>query len=199
VGLRAHSRASTAVILTALLLLTAACTDSGVNTQPVPPAPTSAPAPTSTIDPRAQPAVSAYEAFNDTSNNAQRHPVGHDQKWLPGADFTKTSFDPIRAEFISYIWGLKEQGVQYRGTPPPAHISVKSIRLDAKPWPTVLLTDCQAGGDWDEYVIKTGKRVPDAGNGKIPPPYLITAKMIYYEKHWGIQSTTADKSRTCTV
>ena len=186
--------------LGALLVLTASCTDSGVNTEPLPTtSATPSPTPKSTIDPRARPAVSAYEAFSVAANNAQRHPVGHDQKWPPESDFTKFSFDPFRAQFTSFIWSLKEQGVEYRGTPDTPHVSVKSVRLNAKPWPTVMLTDCQTGGDWDEYVIKTGKRVPSAESGDVSPPYLITIKMIYYDGHWGVQSTTADKSRTCTA
>jgi hypothetical protein len=193
-------RTTTAAILTALLASAPACTNGDVNTEPLPPTSTApGPTPTSTIDPRAQPAVSAYMIFNDTSNAAQRHPVEHDQPWPPGADFTKTSFDPLRAQFTSFIWSLYEQGIEYRGTPPTPHISVKSVRLKAKPWPTVMLTDCQTGGDWDEYVIKTGKRVPLADNDKVSPPYLITIKMIYYEGHWGAQTITADKSRTCTA
>ena len=196
-GLPTHRSTTTTAILTALVALAAACTGSDVSTQPVTPAPPSSPSPTSTIDPRAQPAVRAYEAFGVAANNAQRHPVDHDKRWPSGADFTKTSFDPIRTQFMEYIWSLKAQGVEYRGTPDTPHISVKSIALDNKPWPTVVLTDCLTGGSWDEYVIRTGKRVPDAGNGPVPPPYLIMAKMIYFEGHWGLQSTTADKSRTC--
>jgi len=192
VGLGTRRRMRTAAIVAVLLTSTAACTQSnGVKTQPITPAPTASnPTPTATIDHRAQPAVNAYEAFGVSANNAQRHPIGQDQKWPAGADFTKTSFDPLRAQFMGYIWSLKAQGVEYRGTPDTSHIAVKAIRLEAKPWPTIMLTDCQTGGDWDEYVIKTGKRVPSE-NGKVPPPYLITVKMIYYKDHWGAQSQTS--------
>jgi hypothetical protein len=201
IGIVGHrKKASNAVLLTALLLISA-CTDSSVPTQPLSPSsPPASPAPTSTIDPRAQAAVTAYRMFNDTANEAQAHPVGHGEKWPRGADFTTTSFDPLRAQFTEYIWLLKEQGLEYRGIPDVPHITVKSIRLNAKPWPAVFLTDCQTGGDgWGVYVIKTGKKAPAADNGKVPPPYLTTAKVIYFEGHWGVQSTSTDKSRTCTA
>jgi len=195
-----HSRKITAVIFTVVIMSATACSNSGVNTQSLPTTSTApGPTPTSTIDPRAQPAGSADENFNETTNKAQRHPVAHDQEWPPASDFSKTSFDPIRAAFTSYIWTLKEQGLEYRGTPDTPHISVKSIHLKAKPWPTILLTDCQTGGNWHLYVIRTGKRAPSAEKGKAPPPYLVTVKMIYFDGHWGVHSTTADKSRTCTA
>jgi hypothetical protein len=198
VGLPTHHRRSTTAFLIILLSLTAACTGSDVTTQPLTPAPTPTPSPTSSIDPRALPAVTAYEAFTDAAVNAQRKPIAPGEKWPSGADFTKHSFDPIKTQFMNYIWYLESRGLEYRGTPDTPHISVKSMALDATPWPTVVLTDCQTGGTWDEYVIKTGKRVPLAGNGPAPPPYLNTVKMIQYKGHWGIHSTTADKSRTCT-
>ena len=94
---------------------------------------------------------------------------------------------------------VESQGVEFRGTPDTLHVTVSDIDLQASPWPTVMLKDCQTGGDWQEYSIKTGKKVPLAENSDVPPPYLITARMIFYKNHWGLHSTTADKSRTCTA
>jgi len=180
-----------------------ACSDSGVDAQPGVTAPgsqsTTTPRPSASIDPQALPAVRAYEAFQKAAINAEREPVASGQDWPPGADFTKFSFDPIKTAYISYIWGLESQGVEFRGTPDTSHITVTKIDLQASSWPTVILKDCQTGGDWEEYSIKSGKKIPLAENTDVPPPYLITAKMIFYKNHWGVHSTTADKTRTCTA
>ena len=192
--------------LTLLALTLAACSGSSVNAEPGfsatatrPATSTATPGPTSTIDPKARAAVKAYESFQAATINAQRKPVASGQGWPDGGDFTRFSFDPIKTAYVSYIWSLESQGVEFRGTPDTQHISVAAIDLKASPWPTVTLKDCRTGGDWEEYSIKTGKKIPLAGNGDVPPPYLITAKIIFYKNHWGVHSTTADKSRTCTA
>jgi hypothetical protein len=94
---------------------------------------TATPGPTSTIDPKAQAAVTAYESFRAASIKAQRKPVARGQDWPKGGDFTKFSFDPIKTAYISYIWSLKSQGVEFRGTPETQHISVAAIDLKASP------------------------------------------------------------------
>jgi hypothetical protein len=196
--LRRRRSAAAAILASPFLLV--ACSSAGV---PAPPgtstSATHTSSPTPTLDSRAQPAVTAYESFQATAHQAQRHPVAQGQSWPTGADFTKYSFDPIRASYEAYIWSLRAEGVEFRGTPDTSHVSVKSINLGASPWPLVTLTDCQTGGDWNAYVIKTGKKLSLAGNGSAPPPYLITAKIIYFDGHWGLQSNTADKTRTCTA
>jgi hypothetical protein len=150
------------------------------------------------IDPRAKPAVDAYTAFNTASNNASRDPLPFGSAYPETADYTRYSFDPIRAQTGAYLAGLAQQQVTFRGTTPPVpRVQVTSVALDAKPYPAVTLTDCQLlAPDWDEY-DQAGHRVPDAP-ASAAPPYLITAKMIFYKSHWGLQSTTADTSRTCT-
>jgi hypothetical protein len=199
-GLGRALRGSVVVLFVSVALV--ACSDSGVDVQPgvtTPGSqPTTAPRPSASIDPQALPAVRAYEAFQKAANNAQRKPVSSGEDWPAGADFTKFSFDPIKTAYVSYVWGLEAQGVEFRGTPDTPHITVAKINLKASPWPTVLLKDCPTGGDWQEYSIKTGKRVPSAEDPDVPPPYWITAKMIFYKQHWGLHSTTVDKSRTCT-
>ena len=192
------ARAGIAAILLAVTLT--GCAGSEVIEESGPSATRSAsPAPASSIDPKALPAVEAYEAFTRASVEAERRPVAQGEKWPDGADFTKHSFDPIKTSYAVYIWDLKSQGVEYRGTPDSQHISVARIDLKASPWPTVTLTDCQTGGEWNEYSIKTGKKVPLVESKDVPPPYLITARMIFYKRHWGLYSTKADKSRTCTA
>lgn len=156
------------------------------------------PVPSSTIPPEADAAVKAYEAFWRAANNAKRQPVRIDEPLPRGADFTRHSFDPARTTYLGYIAGLKAQGVQFRGAPPQPRIRVAKVETSAKPYPTVTLTDCQSPAPtWNEYVVESGKRVP-AVTASVLPPYEITARMIFYRQHWGLQSVTTDTSRTCT-
>jgi hypothetical protein len=76
------------------------------------------------IDPHAQPAVDAYEAFNVASNNASLDPLPLGTAYPPMADYTRYSFDPIRAQTSAYLAGLAEQKVRFRGTPPVPRLRV---------------------------------------------------------------------------
>jgi hypothetical protein len=181
------------------LLILAACSSPQPRESESPSAATSKTvSPSPTIDPRAQPAVDAYEAFAAASTNASRDPLPLGSTYAPAADYALYSFDPMRTQTSAYLAGLAEQKAKFRGsTPPTPRVRVKSVELDTKPYPTVMLTDCQSPtSDWDEY-DQAGNRVPNAP-ATASPPYLVTAKMIYYKDHWGLQSTTADTSRTCT-
>ena len=152
---------------------------------------------TPAIDAQARPAVEAYEAFVEAANNAERRPVALGQPHPPGADFTKHSFDPLRAEYASYIADLNRQGVEFRGTAPTPDVEVADIDMLAKPYPTVMLTDCpQESADWQSYQKANSKVVPTVPQTP-PPPYEITSKVIYYDGRWGVQSATPDTSRTC--
>ena len=187
------------IVLAGVLL--AGCSDSDVKAEPgVTGSPTaSIPSPTSTIDPEALPAVQAYEAFTDAGRAAARHPFGKDDKIPSDADFTKYSYDPVRAQYETYIWNLDLQGAEYRGTMPTPHVTVKSTDLKAKPWPTVTLSDCQTGdSDWRLYNVKTGKPQPRATQS-VSPPYRSTVTVIFFEKRWGVQKIELDSSRTCTA
>ena len=153
--------------------------------------------PTSSIDPNAQPAVATYEAFVVASRAATEDP----QAFASGKneDFTRSSFDPIQGLFTAYVMGLAREQAAFRGTPPRPRIRVKSVELDAKPYPRVVLLDCQTPAPtWEKYLTKTGKSVPSA-NGKVPPPYELTVEVIYYEGRWGASTVSSDKSRTCTA
>jgi len=115
-----------------------------------------------------------------------------------GGNFRAYSFDPAQGQLISYVFSLTEGGIEYRGTPPTSRIAVVSTDLTAKPYPTVTLTDCPtAPPTWNAYYRKTGKPTADKP-GKVKPPYLVTVRVIYYEKHWGVQKLTPNTSRTST-
>ncbi len=197
VGSGAHYRriVKISVLLMPLFALTA-CSHSGLKSQAPPSA--SQPAATPTIDPRALPAVEAFEALDTRTNNAERNPKGPDQKLPPEADYAAYAFDPLLAQNQSVIWGLWHDGVQFRGTPPVPHITVAAIELDAPTWPTVILHDCEIGGQtWQAYNSKTGAQLPRT-TPKVPPPYRATVTMIRYKAHWGAQKIDFDQSRTCT-
>lgn len=151
-------------------------------------------------DPRVAAAVKSYEDFISAVNVTYANPprkIG--DPFPPGGNFRAYSFDPAQGQLISYVFSLTEGGIEYRGTPPTSRISVATTDLAAKPYPTVTLTDCPtAPPSWNAYYRKTGK--PTTGRpSKVKPPYLVTVKVIYYEKHWGVQKLTPNASRTCAA
>jgi hypothetical protein len=197
-ALRTPNRTTTApATLTTLPLIIAGCTDSSDTTNP--PRTTPSLTPVSTIDLRAQPAVIAHERFNRATTKSERHPAAHRQKCSSEADFTKTSFDPIKTAFTGYIWSLHDQGVEYQGN--SRHRTC---------FHEIHSPESQAAADGTAHGLSDGRQLgfvrvqnSEAGSSaestRTPPPYLNTAKMIYYEGHWGVYTTTADKSRTCTA
>lgn len=188
----------TAALVATLTIAATSCSDPDQPTDQGPSTSAAVPAsPSPTIDPLAQPALDAYRAFNETTNNASREPLSLGSKYPRRADFTRYSFDPLRGEFETYLAGLAQQRISYRGEPPVSNLTVISINPQANPYPLVVLTDCQIGSDWGIY-REDGTPVPDA-SAPVPPPYLVTAKVIFYKGKWGVQSTEADTSRTCSA
>ena len=157
----------------------------------IPPSDTSA---TSSSSP-AESALSAYQSFSSATFAVERHPASTAERARLGA----VSFDPARSKQLGYAVSLTSQGVAWRGPPPVPRASVLSINIAAKPWPTVVISDCPTPApSWQEYVVKTGAAVPVTASGA-SPPYEITANVILYRGRWGVQSTTVDRSRTCTA
>ena len=147
--------------------------------------------------PEAEAALAAYNAFSTASNEAQRHPVAFGKPLPAGADFAKYSFDPLRTAQRGYVDGLAAGGVAFRGTAPTPNAAVASVDLAAKPNPIITLTACEPDpADWEAYVVRTGKKAPKA-NGAVPPPYRLTLKLIFLDGRWGVQTSSADTSRTC--
>jgi hypothetical protein len=200
VGRRGLAVRGSTLVLTGLVVLTA-CSDDGVKTEPGP-SPTGAvhqtATPTSTIDPKARSAVEAYESFMEAAINASRRPFKVNDKIPADADFTKYSFDPFRTQYKTFIWQLAADGGEYRGTPPTLNVKVKSMDLDAKPLPIVVLSECQtSGSEWRQYNTKTGKVLPRQTQ-KVKPPHRSTVTVIFYRNRWGVQKIAFDSSRTCT-
>lgn len=195
--MRARRRSVHGAVLALLLATVVAGCDSGDQPTDTPPPSSASSSPSPTIDPRAAPAVAAYEAYTRSSSNAARRPLPHGSQYPPAADFEKYSFDPARARYLAYVSALAESGVTFRGTPPSPRVRVISVEPDAKPYPVVTLTDCRTPApDWRGY--RDDKPLPVA-SASVPPPYLITAKVIFYKRHWGVQSTSTDTSKTCTA
>ena len=141
----------------------------------------------------------AYESFIAARQNAQRRPFGEDEKPPADADVAPYAFDPMLARSNAYIWSLKLQDMEFRGTPPAPHVSVTSISLDASPWPTVILSDCLTGGkDWVAHNAKSGAALPTT-TPSIAPPYRSTVTVIEFENRWGVRDIKLDSSATCTA
>jgi hypothetical protein len=69
----------------------------------------------------------------------------------------------------------------------------------SKPWPKVVLLDCQTGDEgWEAYDVKTGSVLPNT-TPNIAPPYRSTVILIRFENHWGVKEIKVDRSRTCSV
>ena len=195
-----------AVSLVSLALVTACTGAQPHDDGPVRPATSSAsrvvdpsPSASTTIDPRAQAAVQAYQRYVTASHNAQRKPPAVGTAYPAGSDFTKYSYDPIRGKFVAYILSLAQSRVAFRGAPPVPRVSVTSINLGASPYPLVVISDCQTPAPtWQAYKLATGKTLPDAP-AKAPPPHRLTVKIIKYKGRWGVYDITGDVSRTCTV
>lgn len=161
--------------------------------------PTSSPA--SSIDPKAKPAVDAYMNFVAALAEASKSPRKLGQSYLPAADFTKFSFDPVRGRANASIVSLSEQGQLFKGDPGRPRVSVDAIEPDAKPYPKVVLKDCPTPTPtWRIYDAKTGKAMTmTLPPGTKPTPYLSTVEVIYYQGRWGVSKIDADTSRTCTA
>lgn len=177
-------------------LLTAGCTPNTMvaagNRQPMVTA-----VPSGTADARVLAAVHTYEAFNRTLAEAQRHPVAVGRSYPTEANFSRYSFDPLRAENESAISELSLRKRAYRGTPPTSDIRVTSIDLGAEPSPTVTLSDCRAGrARWRPYDTRTNKVV--AGREERTSSRLgLTVRVIFYHQRWGVQTIEPDPNRAC--
>lgn len=142
--------------------------------------------------------MDAYLAFDAAATAATRDPAKFMAGKDPSVDFQRYAFDPFRGQYVSYVMGLARERVAYRGTPPQPRLSVVSVDLAAKPYPKVVLSNCETPAPmWREYVIKTGKVVPEAN--QVPPPYRVTIEVIYYEKHWGAYKVAIDRTKSEVV
>lgn len=150
-------------------------------------------------DPRVAAAVKAYDNFMAAYAVSEQHPPDSQGKpYVAGGDFTKYAFDPARIEYVSYILGLTQLQLAYRGTPPVPRVSVTNADLATKPYPTVTLVDCPtAPNNWKVVATSPGPPATTKTTPKAPPPYKATVTVIFYEKHWGVSKITTDTSRTC--
>jgi hypothetical protein len=173
---------------------------SGTTTAPTSPSTSPSTSSSTPADPRVAAALKAYINFDKTSDYAFVHPPKKVGDPLPPAgNFRPYTFDPARAQILSYVFSLTEGGIVYKGTPPTPRVSIVSAEPAAKPYPTVTMTDCPtAPRSWNAYYRATGKPTTDKP-GRVKPPYLVTVKVIYYENHWGVQKVTPNASRTCTA
>jgi hypothetical protein len=153
--------------------------------------------PEGTSDPRARPAIQAYQDFVRAAARAQQKPVAAEGDYPQDADFSQYSVDPVVAEYGARVAGLSQAKQEFRGTPPQSHIEVMSIDPDAAPWPAVILSDCQTGrAGWQVFDTRTGRPVADAVPA-VPEPFGVTVTVIYSRLRWGVSTITLDSTRTC--
>lgn len=197
-------RSALAAALAAVLISLAACTSSdhasSPSSGPVASTPTSSTVPsrpTSTSpseDPRGKSAVTAYLAFTHASHAAERKPTDLS---LEGA-LKKYALDPALSTEGQHLFGYRDSGIAWSGSPPSSRVTVASI-ADGGVYPTAMLTDCPTvSRSWRPYIVKTHKAVPVTfPPGSAKPPHAVSAKVIYYKSHWMVQSTTTNVRKTC--
>lgn len=154
--------------------------------------------PQGTADPRAQPAIEAYDSFVAAVHAVQRTPVPSGTPYPGDADLNQHSFDPARAQYQALVAGLAAEHLEYRGTPPTSRVTVSLIDVDATPWPRVVLADCRVGTDgWTAYDTRTGTARPDQVPG-LPTPDGLAVTMIRDQQHWGVQTVLPAPAGTCS-
>lgn len=153
---------------------------------------------TSAADPRVAAALSAYESFVKSYQVSERHPPSAANKpYVASGSFPRFSFDPVRADAVSYILFLTQSQLKYVGTAPATRASVMTVSLNATPYPTVTVSDCPtAPASWK--AVATSGPPATTKPPKVAPPYRVTAQVIYYEKHWGVYKQTVTSSKTCS-
>jgi hypothetical protein len=153
--------------------------------------------PSGTADPRALAAVSTYREFVKTVLNAERKPLLKSKDYPEDADFTRYAIDPVQAQYEGFIMNLARSGHAFRGTPPTSTIGVKSIDLDAKPYPLVTLTDCQSKREnWRAYHYRTDVMNPKMTPGPVAP-YGYTIDVVMMQHRWMVQAIRPDPAGTC--
>lgn len=117
-------------------------------------------------------------------------------RYTTGGDFSKYSFDPIRAEVVSLILNFTQGRIAFRGTPPAPRVRVASAATEAAR-PTVTLRDCPtAAPSWTAYYQATGKAIPARPSGA-PLPHLLVVTVIYFQNRWGVSKIVPDTKHTC--
>ncbi len=150
-------------------------------------------------DPRVAAALKAYVSFTKSVAYAYMHPPKKISDPLPArGNFRRFSFDPAQAQVLNDVFSLTQLQVAYRGRPAVARPTVANVDLTAKPYPTVTLTDCPVPASWKVVATTPGPppTIKSSPSGA-PAPNLTTAKVIFYEKRWGISTVTTDTSKTC--
>lgn len=169
------------------------------NTPPANSSSTPSPSTSTYADPKIAAAVKAYRSFIEAYEFSQQHPPkAADAPYAHSGDFTKYSFDPIRAKIAGSILFLTQGHLAYHGTPPAPRPSVTGLAIAAKPYPTITIEDCPtAPANWKVVAI-SGQPPTSHRPSNAAPPYRITAQVIFYLKRWGVYKLTTNTARTCT-
>jgi hypothetical protein len=204
------------VLLSAALMTTACGGGDDVKLQSQPASTSSGPAPTASASAAAgagptisvgstrnvtadtQPAVNAYVSFMNAMRNAEHSPLARGRKYPSDADFAGWSYSPVRQQYQTYLDLLSRSQTRRAGRPPTLNPRVKSVRLTGAR-PTVVLTDCETGGDWHSYDTTSNAQVPDVKYTGPQPPFQETITMIKVGNRWGASKIALDESRTCVA
>ncbi|TWP34453.1 hypothetical protein [Leekyejoonella antrihumi] len=158
------------------------------STRTAPPAPT-----TTSVDPAAEPAITAYTKYYAADAEAAKHPLGVAGVYAGAANFLPYTFDPWRSKEMYTLLQYHSNGVKFVGTPGHPRVTVNQVS------PTrVRLWDCPTvGSGWQPVYAKTGKPYGSPPPASFPkPPYLVSVTVIKVNDRWGVSQVT-DSSKTC--
>lgn len=186
------------VVCVAIVTLFVGCSSGKAHDRPRKPSSEKTSAPSSSASPSTTgPDVSAkaaYWGFDRASRAAEQQPRNPQLISTIG----RWAVDPALVTEAQNLAGFSLGGVAFKGTPPTPRMAVASTKLDAKPYPTVTLSDCPTPApSWRAYYVASGKPVAIA-SAPAPPPYEITVEVILYKNKWMVYTTKADRRHTCS-
>jgi len=201
VSVRARTGHRTAVLLLAVGViggLVAGCMPTSAASEINVVAPPATAIPSGTADPRAAAAVSTYREFVKATNHLMRHPVlPTDSVYPEASDFTRYSVDPVQSQYESFVAMLVKSRHAFRGTAPKSSITVTSIDLQATPYASITLSDCQTKRDrWRAYDTRTEVMNPKMTPG-FAAPYGITVTVVLAQQRWKVQTIKPDPAGLC--
>lgn len=157
-------------------------------------APTTTPASSEHPDPTG-PAIAAYLRYRSIVNAVDRTPSS--TRLLN--ELAAITVDPQQGTDGRTLLQYRLNHLVWRGTPPRPRASVTESRLEAKPYPTVVVRDCPtASASWKPYDTTENKPVPvQYPKGSAHPPFAITATVVDYKSHWVVAKVTTYMRKTC--
>lgn len=154
-----------------------------------------APPATSTRPDPTRPAVKAYLTYRATVTAAQESPSSSARLKALAA----TTIDPQQGKDGNTLLQDHLDSIAWRGAPPRPRVTVTQNRLQAKPYPTVIVRDCPTvSASWRPYLTTDNKPVAvEYPRGSARPPFAISVTVVRYKSRWVVQNVITSMRKTC--